>query len=226
MASGGEHTEVGDSRASLLLYRFARRLLLLLAFPYLRVEVEGREWLSMDGPIIVAPVHRSNLDVPLVNSVSRRRVRSLAKDSLFKGPFWTWFLSALGGFPVERGSADRQALETARMLLDRGEPLLVFPEGTRQHGHVVQPLFDGAAYLSAKTGAPVVPVGVAGTEAAMPTGAKFPRRSKVRIVVGEPMTPPLTDRGRLTRSQRTEFTAELHTRLQELYDRARHLAES
>ena len=225
MPTEAEHISVGDSRASLLMYRVFRRLVLLIAFPYFRVEVEGREWLSMDGPIIVAPVHRSNLDTPLVNAISRRRVRSLAKDSLFTGRFWTWFLSALGGFPVERGTADRQALETARMLLDRGEPLLVFPEGTRQSGHEVQPLFDGAAYLSAKTGAPVVPVGVAGTEAALPTGSNFPKRTKVRVVVGAPIPAPIAVKGRLTRRQRTEFTAELHSRLQEVYDRARAQSE-
>ncbi len=226
MTSELQHAEVGDSRFSLLVYRFCRRVLLMTLFPFYNVKVTGREWMSMDGPMIVAPVHRSNLDTPIVNAISRRRVRSLAKATLFKGWFWTWFLSALGGFPVERGTADRAALGTARMLLDRGEPLLVFPEGTRQHGHVVQPLFDGAAYLSAKTGAPVVPVGVAGTEGALPSGSKIPKRTKVRVVVGEPMLPPTSEKGRLTRSQRTEFTEQLRTRLQELYDQARAQAEA
>ncbi|MEY4251507.1 MAG: hypothetical protein RL691_388, partial [Actinomycetota bacterium] len=69
-------------------------------------------------------------------------------------------LSALGAFPVTRGSADREALKRCIAVLEAGEPLVLFPEGTRQSGPIVQPLFDGAAYVAVKAGVPIIPVGI------------------------------------------------------------------
>ncbi len=99
--------------------------------------------------------------------------------------------------------------------------MIVFPEGGRKYGNEVCDLFDGAAWLSARTGAPVVPIGVAGTEKALPQGAKFVYRSRVEIVVGEPLPAPKgTDGKRVGREQLRAFTAELTTRLQEAQDTA------
>ena len=89
--------------------------------------------------------------------------------------------------PVRRGEADLDAMRAALQLLRDGEAMLVFPEGTRQPSDDIGPIFDGTAWLAAKSGAPVLPVGVAGTREAMPSGAKFPKRTQVAIVVGEPL---------------------------------------
>ena len=97
----------------------------------------------------------------------------MGKESLWKGSFGAWFLTALGGFPVKRGTADREALRACQTVLERGEPLVLFPEGTRQFGPDTQEFFDGAAFLACRTGVPIVPVGLGGTEAAMPKGSKF-----------------------------------------------------
>jgi len=80
--------------------------------------------------------------------------------------------AALGAIPLRRGEADREAMRSARALLDQGEMMIVFPEGTRQSGPEVADVFDGMSYLASKTGATIVPVGVAGTEEAMAKGAK------------------------------------------------------
>ncbi len=126
--------------------------------------------------------------------VTPRRLRYMGKESLWKGRFGAWFLTALGGFPVKRGTADREALRACQEVLERGEPLVLFPEGTRQFGPETQHFFDGAAFLACRTGAPIVPVGLGGTEAAMPKGSKMVHPVKMTIVIGEPLVPATRSR--------------------------------
>src|SRR5262245_64750914 len=115
----------------------------------------------------------------------------MGKDSLWKGQPISWLLSALGGFPVVRGTADREALKRCIAVLEAGEPLVLFPEGERKSGPVVQPLFDGAAYVALRAGVPIVPVGIGGSERGMPKGTKFIRPHRVHAIVGPPITLPV-----------------------------------
>ncbi|HEX9257918.1 MAG TPA: lysophospholipid acyltransferase family protein [Acidimicrobiales bacterium] len=210
----------GNSRASLVIYAIGRALVVGVVRLWNRVSVEGRENVPREGPFILAPIHRSNLDTPYAACCQRRRVRFMGKDSLWTHRWIGWLLSALGGFPVSRGSADREALRRALEVLESGEPLVVFPEGTRQFGPLIQPLFEGAAYLATKTQVPVVPVGIGGSERVQQKGKKWVRPSKVHIIVGEPMRPPPMEGSRLPREEMRAFTQELHARLQDLFDRA------
>jgi 1-acyl-sn-glycerol-3-phosphate acyltransferase len=189
---------------------------------YLRLHMEGQEHIPATGPFILSPVHRSNLDTPLVGPVTTRRMRYMGKDSMWKYGFSAWFFTTMGGFPVHRGTADRQALRACQAVLERGEPLVMFPEGTRQEGPVVDQLFDGPAYVACRTGAPIIPVGLGGTARAWPKGAKLLRPTKVSIIVGEPLHPPAppADGSRLPRRAVHELTEELKGRLQVLFDEA------
>ncbi len=217
----------GERRSSLALYRVLRGFLRRVVNPYLRVRAENTEVLDLPGATILAPVHRSNLDSALLATKSNRRIRALGKESLFTTPGVSYLCAALGAIPVRRGEADRDALKAAKFLLDQGETMIVFPEGGRQSGSKIAELFDGAAWLAARTGARVIPVGIAGTEAAMPQGAKFLHRSHVAIVPGRPMAPPEgVDGKRASRQQLQEFTAELAINLQAAQDRAEALATS
>lgn len=211
---------IWDTRRAQMAYQVVRRLLLMLAHPYLRTTVVGAERLRADGAFIIAPVHRSNLDGPLVNCLCPRTVRSLAKRQMFKGAAGTWMSAMLGGFPVHRGAGDRRSLKAAMDLLARGEPLLIFPEGTRQSGRQVGEIFGGTAFLASRAGVPVLPVGIAGTEEAMPPGARVPRRGPVTIVIGEPLLPPKLDSGRQSSSQRNELTIRLRDAIQSAMDEA------
>ena len=101
----------------------------------------------------------------------------------------------------------------------------MFPEGTRRSGPVVEDLFDGPAYVAARTGVPLVPVGIGGSDEAMPVGAKFIRPHRIVLVVGEPIAPPPGDgTGRVRRRVVRELTERLRTSVQALYDEARRLA--
>jgi 1-acyl-sn-glycerol-3-phosphate acyltransferase len=208
-------------RWELAFYRAVRALVVGFSRLFWRLSVEGVEHVPAEGPFVVAPVHRSNIDTLVVAAVTRRRLRFMGKDSLWKFAPMGKVLSALGGFPVHRGTADREALRRCIEVLRDGEPLVIFPEGTRQSGPQVQPLFEGAAYVAARTGVPIVPVGIGGSEAAMPKGSKLIRPVKVHIVVGEPPQPaPPGPSGRAPRSTVHQLTVRLAARLQELFDRA------
>ncbi|HET9731853.1 MAG TPA: lysophospholipid acyltransferase family protein [Acidimicrobiales bacterium] len=208
-------------RADLVFYRIARNLLVGFCRVWLRMRIDGVENVPATGPFVLAPVHRSNLDTLIAAGVTKRRMRFMGKDSLWKHRAPAAVLSALGGFPVHRGSADREALRKCIEIIDGGEPLVIFPEGTRRSGDVVEDIFEGAAYVACRTGVPVVPVGIAGSEAAMPKGSKGIHRSRVRVVVGAPLPPPSSDGGRVPRSAVRALTEQLHGELQRLFDEAR-----
>lgn len=203
------------------LYQLARGLVAVIARTYWRMTVSGREHVPATGPYIVAPVHRSIVDTLVVSAVTRRRLRYMGKAELWKHGWSAWLLSALGGFPVQRGGADREALRRCMEVIEGGEPLVIFPEGTRQHGAEVQDLFEGAAYVAARTGVPILPVGLAGTEDIMPKGAKMIRPGRIHLAVGPVIaTPGDGAGGRLPRRVLHETTEHLHRELQRLFDLA------
>ena len=207
------------SRSALALYAFVRAAVVGFCRVFWRLDVEGREKIP-DGPFVLAPVHRSNIDFAIVAAVTKRRMRYMAKDSIFKiGPLGRFF-SALGAFPVHRGSADREALRRCIEVIEGGEPLVMFPEGTRQEGAEVQPLFDGPAYVASRTDIPIVPAGIGGSQRAMPRGSKFVRPVKVTLVIGDPIYPERDASGRVPRRAVRELTARLHKEVQSLFDRA------
>ncbi len=212
--------EVGLQRRSKAFYYTIRFLIRTLLWRWLRLQCRGSENIPVAGPVIIAPVHRSNLDAPLFSGCTRRRLRALGKESLFVHPISAWVCAALGSIPLRRGEADREAMRSARAMLDSGAMVLVFPEGTRQSGGQVTGVFDGMSYLASKTGAPIVPVGIAGTEAALPAGAKFPERARAAIVVGPPIRAP---EGRMSRPALAALSSEVGTRLQEAFDEAQTL---
>ena len=187
-----------------------------LARVFFRPNVSGEENVPSDGPVLVAPIHRSNLDFAFILFISRRKVFFMAKDSLFHVPLLGAALVQLGAFPVKRGTADREAMRSAEEVLNGGHALILFPEGTRKYGATVEPLHDGAMFIAARTGATVVPVGISGTDRALPDGAKFPRPVKVHVVVGAPIA-PLEVSGRPSRSAVAQKTEELRVALQDAY---------
>ncbi len=217
--------ETGNKKSSLRVYDAIRRSVQLSLMPYLQVQVQGQETLNITGPVIYAPVHRSHLDSVVVAALSKRRVRALAKESLFTTPALGRLCAIMGAIPVRRGEADLAAMKSAKRLLDTGVAMIVFPEGTRQASRdgqdLIGELFDGTAWLAARTGARVIPVGVAGTGQAMGEGSKLIRRSRVAVVIGDALDAPQgTDGKRANRAQMAEFTTLLQTRLQQAQDTA------
>ncbi len=203
----------------LLWWGFARGAVELFCRAYWRVEVRGRSNVPGSGPYVIAPIHRSNIDTLLTGCVTHDRIRYMAKDSLWKYRWSGAFIASLGGFPVHRGTPDREALRAAETALRQGDPVVLFPEGTRRSGPLVQPLFHGAAFVAARARVPILPVGIGGSEWAMPKGKKWMRPVKVVMTIGAPIPPPeRPEAGRVARHSVTELSATLHRELQSLFD--------
>ena len=210
------------TRVQRAVYVGMRAFMTVFTKAFFRVSFTGTEHIPATGGFIIAPVHRSNIDTFPMIVMTKRRMSFLGKDSLWKTKFTAWFFTTMGGYPVHRGTADRAALKRCLEVVSRGEGLILFPEGTRQFGPVVQELFEGAAYVASKGNVPILPMGIGGTEAAMPKGAKMIRPVKLHYEIGPPIAAPVAeDGGRVPRDQLHATTKLLHEELQRVFDIAR-----
>ncbi|MDO8364397.1 MAG: lysophospholipid acyltransferase family protein [Actinomycetota bacterium] len=215
----------GRSVPDRIAYHVVRTIVTVFCRTWCRMQIEGRDNFPKDGPFILAPTHRSIIDTPVSSGAYTKRMRFMGADKWWSNKHFGKLLTALGGFPVTRGSADREALKRCIAVIEGGEPLVLFPEGERKSGPFVQPLFEGAAYVAMKTGAPIVPVGIGGSERVMPKGARFIYPRKMYVIVGKPLSVPLGDpaapaSAKDQRAAARRLTAELHTELQRLFDAA------
>src|SRR5687767_5326221 len=174
---------------------------------WFRIRVEGAGNVPEHGPAVVAMNHESALDIPLVVAVSPRPITFMAKKELFKNRFASWSLHSLGAFRVDRDRFDLVAVQRALAVLERGDVLGMYPEGTRSPGRLL-PFLHGAAWLALRTGVPLVPCSVSGTEHA--GRATSPGRVRVRIRFHEAIA-----------VERADDPAECRRRAEELTDRLR-----
>ena len=164
-----------------------RLLCLVIARVIFRLQIEGEEFIPRTGPTILAANHASFID-PIIIMVSvRRPVRFMAKKELFRFPLFGWLLRQFGTFPINRDRINLQAFKQATSLLEAGEVVAMFPEGTRGDGVELRPAKSGIGLIAARTGAPVVPVLHLGTEKVLPRGAWFPRPHRIVIKFGAPL---------------------------------------
>jgi 1-acyl-sn-glycerol-3-phosphate acyltransferase len=155
-----------------------------------RVRIDGRDNVPESGPAILAANHRSFLDSIFLPLVIRRRVTFVAKAEYFDSWKTAWFFRAVGQIPIRRegGSASEGALLAATAVLERGEIFGIYPEGTRTRDGFTHRGHTGVARLALKTGAPVIPVGMIGTDECQPTDKKLPRLfRRVTIRFGAPL---------------------------------------
>jgi 1-acyl-sn-glycerol-3-phosphate acyltransferase len=157
---------------------------------YFRVERIGRQHMPQSGPLIIASNHRSFLDPFILGVMVRRPLYYVAKEELFNRRWQAWVLNSLGAFPVRRGAGDAEAMSTARQILERGDCVVIFPEGTRVRPGPLGAPRRGVGRLALETGARVVPVALIGTEDVRRGWRIRPR--KVRIRAGRPLSFPST----------------------------------
>ena len=182
------HERIRRRGVNASVYWIVRAFLQPLLHIFFRLGRHGREHVPGSGPVILAANHRSFLDPFVIGCCVRRPIYFLAKRELFEKRLQGWILNALGAFPVCRGESDGEAMETACALLRRGEPVVMFPEGTRTRNGSLRSPRRGVGRLALETGAPVVPVAVAGSERARRGWVIRPCRVRVRC--GRPLTFP------------------------------------
>jgi 1-acyl-sn-glycerol-3-phosphate acyltransferase len=156
-----------------------------------RVTIEGLEHVPRSGSLILATNHISNGDPPLVSGwltpALGRPVHWMAKSEALDWPLAGWFLRQNGAFGIRRGAADTEAFRLARAVLEDGRVLGTFPEGTRSPTGALQQAKDGVTLLALRSGAPILPIGVAGTDRFWPRGRKLWRiGGRVSMRIGEP----------------------------------------
>ena len=157
-----------------------------------RVRVEGLDDLPTEGPLILAANHLSNADPPFIGGwlspALSRRPTFLAKEALFKGPMGV-LIRSLGAEPVKAGGSDIGAYRTAKSILDRGGVVAILPEGTRSFDGVMADPKPGVSMLATRTGTPVLPVGISGTDALIAREQTLPHiGSRIILRVGRPFT--------------------------------------
>jgi len=208
-------------RWELMAYAVVRALVHALCTLLWRIRVVYPERVPASGACILAPSHRSYLDTPFLACVTKRRIRFMGKAELWKYGWSAKFFSALGGFPVDRAGADRAALRAAQAALEGGEPLGMFPEGTRRSGPVVEDLHHGVAFLAARLGVPIVPIGIGGSETILARDRKLPKLTPVVVIVGEPIRPAAREAGAsVRRGDVAALTEQLRVAVQKLFDEA------
>lgn len=149
-------------------------------------RLTGVENVPRTGPLLLASNHISFLDPPVVGTGPWRPCAYMAKEELFRHRFFGWYISKLNAFPVKRGSADRAALKKTLDLLAEGWALVMFPEGTRSETGELQEPEMGVGMIAYRSGAPVVPAYIRGTDRVMPKGGGF-RPSRISVRYGKPL---------------------------------------
>ena len=195
-------------------YYVGRLLMRLLLLLLTRWRVRGRDNIPGQGPLLIVANHLNLADPPLLGVSLSRKVIFMAKEELFRSPFSSYFVRSFGAFPVHRGQLDREALRQAKRVLADGLALVMFPEATRSKDAQLQPAFSGSALIALRSGAPILPVGITGTEKIKGV-AWILRRPVITVNIGHPFYLPSVN-SRLTKVKMAELTNFIMVRIADL----------
>ena len=195
-------------------YRFAYNLVGLELILCHRIKIEGRENVPAGGFLVVSN-HVSYLDPTTVGWALAREIYYLGRKTLFKPPFWNWFLPCCNVLPIDRDGHDISGLRRIIKMLKDGHGVMLFPEGTRSPDGQMQPPEPGAGLVALKAGVPVLPARVFGTFECLSRHTKRFRCGPVRVVVGKPYMPTVGE-GRKDKDIYARVAQEMMEKIAEL----------
>jgi 1-acyl-sn-glycerol-3-phosphate acyltransferase len=197
------------------IYRLVSGSLIVPFHSYLWVTIRGKENVPRQGPLILVCNHCSFLDPMLMGYAVPRFITFFARDTLFKQPL-KWILQRLATYPISRDAGDLRAIKTVQKLLEDGQGVLLFPEGTRSPNGEIQPFKPGVGLLTLRSQAPIVPVYIAGTFAAWPRNRKVPKPGRITIYFGPPIDPSEYEEVPRNRSGFEQVAKDLEQRVKNL----------
>lgn len=176
-------------RRKTLLYRLTCLVFRTFAACFGGFRCSGAEYIPRRGPAVVMANHESFMDPPLIGSMLRRPVCFLAKAELFRSPLRAWYFRQLLTTPIHRGSADLAAFRACARLLEEGNLVGLFPEGSRSLDGKLRPAQPGAIAIALKAGVPIIPIGIVGTFEVLPPGGRL-TPAPIAIAAGPPLYYP------------------------------------
>jgi 1-acyl-sn-glycerol-3-phosphate acyltransferase len=197
-----------------LFYPAATTTMKVLLLALSRWRVEGKENVPRTGPLIIVSNHLNNIDPPLLGASIPRDIYFMAKQELFEPRMVRAIVQAYGAFRVRRGVLDREAMRRAFEHLREGQVVGMFPEGQRSADHQLQSPQLGAALLADRSGVPVLPLGINGSEQMKGFRSIF-HRPRITVTIGRPFVLTSTV-GKRTRSRLTEHSDFIMERIAEL----------
>jgi 1-acyl-sn-glycerol-3-phosphate acyltransferase len=182
-----EHFPVRDDGGKTLRYHIVSLIcrVVLRGFFGQDLRIDPPAGFPKNGPLLIVSNHLSNIDPFLFGGFAPGALYCITKRELFSNPISSWVMGGCNCFPVDRGTADRKAMRTALDALARGGRLLMFLEGTRSATPGMRRAEAGVGFLARRTGAPILPVAIWGTEKALGRGRRLPKRVPIRMRYGE-----------------------------------------
>lgn len=178
-----------------MIYKITCFILRVLCRLLFSIKLYGLKNIPQKGSFIMASNHVSYLDPVIVGAFVPRELNYIARRSLFKNKFFGWYLKKIRAIPMDRSALAYSGMKEVIKRIRKGEPVVIFPEGTRSNGSFFLEPERGAAYLALKFNLPVVPVYVKGAAKALPKNARFIRLKPIRGYYGEPKRYEMPDKG-------------------------------
>ena len=195
-------------------YYVAKAILRMFFSLLTSYQVKGKENIPGQGPLLVVANHINLTDPPLIGISLDRKVMFMAKEELFRRRFLGYLMRGFGAFPVYRKQTDRQAIRQAKQILAKGLALAMFPEGKRSLNAQLQPALSGSALIARHSDAPILPVGITGTEKLRGV-AWLLHRPQITVNIGQPFSLPPVN-GKLTKEELARLTNYTMERIAEL----------